>query len=67
MAYGQFDGAIFDDRGQQSSVNLAQSLNPLSITVNNSAVNYSFTSTGNNGSLTGAGTLTKSNTGNPDH
>jgi len=64
VAYGQFDSAIFDDRGQQSSVNLAQSLNPLSITVNNSAVNYTFTSTGNNGSLTGVGTLTKSNTGN---
>jgi fibronectin-binding autotransporter adhesin len=63
VAYGQFDGAIFDNRGTQPTVDLAQSLNPLSITVNNSTADYTFTSSGNNGSLTGVGTLTKSNTG----
>ena len=64
VAYSQYANAIFDNRGAaQSSVNLAQSLNPLSITVNNSTADYTFTSTGNNGSLTGVGTLTKANTG----
>ena len=61
--YALLDSALFDDRGSgQPNVNLALVLNPLAVTVN-SAANYSFTSSGNNGSLTGSGTLTKADTG----
>ena len=64
VAYGQFDSAIFDNRGgAQPTVDLTQSQNPLSITVSNSTIDYTFMSSGNNGSLTGVGTLTKANTG----
>ncbi len=62
VAYSQFANAVFDNRGIQTTVDLAQSLNPLSTTVNSTA-NYTFISSGNNGLLTGVGTLTKANTG----
>lgn len=62
-AYVNFDGALFDDRGAgQPSVNLTFAATPLSVTVDSTA-NYSFASSGQNGSLSGPGSLTKNNTG----
>ena len=63
VAYAQLDKALFNDLGSsQPTVDLGQTLNPLSVTVN-SATDYAFISSGQNGALTGAGTLTKNNTG----
>ena len=63
VAYSQYANAVFDNRGSgQPTVDLAQSLNPLSITVN-SAADYTLISSGNNGSLTGNGTIAKASSG----
>lgn len=59
--YYDLDAVTFDDTGNAASpVNIASTLTPASVTVNNSAENYTFAGTG---SLTGAMTLTKSGTG----
>jgi len=61
VTFSAFASAIFDDRGSaHPTVNLTQALNPVTVTVD-STTSYSFVSSGGNGSLTGAGTLTKSN------
>jgi autotransporter-associated beta strand protein len=61
VPFSAFASALFDDRGSgQPTVNLTQALNPVTVTVA-SSTSYSFVSSGGNGSLTGVGTLTKSN------
>ncbi len=63
VAFQAFDQVLFDDRGiSQSSVDLQAALNPLTLTVD-STVNYTLTSYGPNGSLTGPGILVKNNSG----
>ena len=63
VAYALLDSAIFDNRGSAvPTVNLTQSVNPLSVTVNSTA-NYTLVSSAANGGLTGSGSLTKANTG----
>jgi autotransporter-associated beta strand protein len=63
VAFSPYASALFDDRGgSQPTVNLTRALNPLAVTVNSTAT-YTLDSSGNNGSLTGPGTLTKANTG----
>lgn len=62
-AYSQNSEVLFDDRGvAATNVNLVQAIAPSNILVNATA-NYVLTSTLNNGSLTGAGSLVKSNSG----
>ena len=64
VAYAQFDGAVFDDRGVgQPSVDLQQTFTPVSVTVSNTATDYLLYSSGANGSLTVLGTLLKQGAG----
>jgi autotransporter-associated beta strand protein len=57
------DAALFDSRGSGSpTVNLTQPLNPSKVTVN-ASTDYVLTSFGQNGSLTGQGSITKQNSG----
>lgn len=59
--FNQNDGANFDDSlAGTSTVNLTTNLSTAGVTVNNSAVNYTFTGAGK---LSGTMTLTKSGTG----
>jgi autotransporter-associated beta strand protein len=61
VAFSPFASATFDNRGAgQPVVNLTQTLNPVTVTMDSTA-DYSFISSGHNGSLTGPGTLTKAN------
>jgi autotransporter-associated beta strand protein len=63
VAYGQFDGALFDDRGSaQPNVDLQQTVTPLSLQVNSTA-NYTLYSSALNGSLAGSGVLNKNGSG----
>ena len=54
------DQVIFDDSSAVTTVSLAGAVSPGAITVDNSAVNYTFSGPG---SFTGAGVLTKSGSG----
>lgn len=54
------DQVIFDDSSAVTGVSLAGAVSPGAISVDNSAVNYTFSGPG---SFTGAGVLTKSGTG----
>jgi autotransporter-associated beta strand protein len=54
------DRAVFTDSAAQFSVNLAQSLAPGSVTVNNASQNYTF---GGTGRISGTGSLVKSGAG----
>ena len=61
--FSSLAGALFDNRGSGSpTVNLTQPLNPSKLTVN-SATDYTLTSFGFNGSLTGQGNIVKQGTG----
>lgn len=63
VAYTNLDGAVFNDVGSgQPNVDLELTLSPLALMVD-SAANYTLFSSSANGSLTGPGTLTKSDTG----
>lgn len=62
------DGTIFDDTATTTTVNLTTNLSPSSITMNNNALNYTFTGSGKlSGSmrldLQGGGLLTIANSG----
>ena len=64
VAYAQFDGAVFDDRGAgQPTVDLQQAFTPVSLVVSNNAANYTFTSSAQDGALAVLGTLVKQGTG----
>jgi len=63
VTYGPLDPVTFDDEFSVAGpVDLAQAVNPQSITVN-SAGTYKFLSSNQQGSLTGPGTLTLNNSG----
>jgi len=63
VAYGPLDLVTFDDEfNAAGTVDLAQAVNPQSITLN-STNTYKFISSNHQGSLTGPGTLTLNNTG----
>jgi autotransporter-associated beta strand protein len=64
VAYAQFDGVLFDDRGaSQTTVDFQFDADPVSLVVSNTAENYKFTSSAANGSLTVLGTLRKTGSG----
>ncbi|MCX6879523.1 MAG: autotransporter-associated beta strand repeat-containing protein [Verrucomicrobia bacterium] len=58
--YAETDWVMFDDSATRTSVNLTTTLSPRSVTVTNSALNYTFTGPGK---LTGPTGLTKYGTG----
>jgi autotransporter-associated beta strand protein len=65
------DGTIFDDSATSTTVNLTTNLSPSSVTMNNNAVNYTFTGSGRlTGvvplTLQGSGVLAIANTGSND-
>jgi autotransporter-associated beta strand protein len=63
VAYAEFDGAVFDQRGaNQPNVDLQQSFSPVSVTVSNSTPDYLIYSSANS-SLTVLGTLVKQGSG----
>jgi autotransporter-associated beta strand protein len=62
VPYASLDRALFNDLGSgQPTVDLTQSVNPLSVTIDSSLANYTFISSGQNGSLIGGGSLIKNN------
>ena len=62
-AWASLDGVLFDDTGSsQPNVDLQQSVNPWALTVN-SANNYLFMSSAQNGWLAGPGGITKQGVG----
>ncbi|HEX9046950.1 MAG TPA: hypothetical protein VF988_07970, partial [Verrucomicrobiae bacterium] len=64
VAYVDFDGAIFDNRGVgQPNVDLQFAATPISMTVSNDAADYDLYSGSQNGSLTVYGTLLKQGAG----
>ena len=63
LAYGPLDWVIFDDEfNAAGTVDLAQAVNPQSITMNSTGT-YKFISSNHQGALTGPGTLALNNTG----
>lgn len=68
-SYGDGNAVLFDDNASgTTTVNLAATVNPSSVKVDNSVLNYTFTDTGKISGSTGlvkqgAGTLTIANTG----
>ncbi len=58
VAYVQFDGVVFDDRGAgQPSVDLQAAFSPVSIIASNNAANYVLYSSAADGSLSGPGSI----------
>ena len=63
VTYGPLDPVTFDDEyNAAGTVDLAQAVNPQSITLNSTGT-YTFTSSNHHGSLTGPGTLALNNAG----
>lgn len=63
VAFAQTNGVVFDARGSGApNVDLAEAITPYHITANASS-DYTLLSSGFNGSLNGAGGITKQNTG----
>ncbi|MDR3456054.1 MAG: immunoglobulin domain-containing protein [Verrucomicrobiae bacterium] len=64
VAYAQYDGAVFDDRGTtQPNIDLQFPVTPVALTVSNTAADYSIGSASANGSLGVIGVLTKQGSG----
>ncbi len=64
VAYAQFDGAVFDERGTgQPNVDLQQAFTPVTLTVSNATADYVLTSSAQNGNLTVFGALLKQGVG----
>jgi fibronectin-binding autotransporter adhesin len=60
VKYGEGDTVTFDDTGKTNNVNITAPHSPGSVTVNNTAVNYTFSGAG---SINGLAGLTKSGSG----